>query len=78
VVVVKIRCRLENIDKTVNYTQLKKAVFHWYMRRLMNDINWLYRSLTSRRKAYIEGCFFPILTADLHNTAHIIDYTVTD
>ena len=36
---VKIRCRLEKIDKTGNYTQLKKAVFHCSMRRLMNDIN---------------------------------------
>jgi hypothetical protein len=25
---VKIRCRLEKIDKTGNYTQLKKAVFY--------------------------------------------------
>jgi hypothetical protein len=36
---VKIRCRLEKIDKTGNYTQLKKAVFKGSMRRLMNDIN---------------------------------------
>ena len=36
---VKIRCRLEKIDKTGNYTQLKKAVFNLSMRRLLNDAN---------------------------------------
>jgi len=36
---VKIRCRLEKTDKTGNYTQLKKAVFHWSMQRLMDDTN---------------------------------------
>jgi len=35
---VKIRCRLEKIDKTGN-SQLKKDVFHRSMQRLMNDIN---------------------------------------
>ena len=35
----KIRCRLEKIDKTGNYTQLKKAVFNLSMRRLLNDAN---------------------------------------
>ena len=34
---VKIRCRLEKIDKTGNYTQLKKAFFHWSMGRHIND-----------------------------------------
>jgi hypothetical protein len=38
---VKIRCRLEKIDKTVTYTQLKKAVFYWSMPRLVNDTNLL-------------------------------------
>jgi len=33
---VKIRCRLEKIDKTGNYTQLKKAIFHWSIQGLMN------------------------------------------
>jgi hypothetical protein len=35
---VKIRCRLEKIDKTGGYTQLRKSVFHRSMRRLMNNI----------------------------------------
>jgi len=39
---VKIRCRLEKIDKTGNYTQLKKAVFNLSMRILMNDIKTLF------------------------------------
>ena len=39
---VKIRCRLEKIGKTGNYTQLKKAVFHRFMRRFMNDANYFY------------------------------------
>ena len=38
---VKIRSRLEKIDKTGNDTQLKNAVFHWPMQRLMNDIKGL-------------------------------------
>jgi hypothetical protein len=33
---VKIRCRLEKIGKTGDYTQPKKTVFHWAMRRLIN------------------------------------------
>jgi hypothetical protein len=36
---VKIRCRLEKIDKTGNYTQLNKAVFYLSTRRLINDAN---------------------------------------
>ena len=42
---VKIRCRLEKIDKTGNYTQLKKVVFHWSMLKLMNDTKILYYSV---------------------------------
>ena len=35
---VKIRCRLEKIDKTGN-TRFKKTIFHSFMRRVMNDTN---------------------------------------
>jgi hypothetical protein len=51
---VKIRCRLEKIGKTVN-SQLKKAAFHYSMRRFMNDIN-LFHASEQKHRGKIYRC----------------------